>query len=258
VESDPLGDKADEIACSGTANPIYQSPLESASNDDREVYMVGQGEQPVEKTRQRDRSGNRGSSRPCGPVGTSSSQKRHDGLQDDSRSSDDDARDGARSPGHHPKYNRRCPSGREWLQDQSQSIKEELGQNEYQGEQVFCTSAHNALTSWMIIDKLVPLLPKNNEEVNAQVKRLRAMLDAAIVEDPALVLGDKRRGQDHDHCLSPHRDSASSITPLEECGQNWDERDLHDVIHNRDALDWIENRCQERDRVEREWHEERD
>jgi hypothetical protein len=46
----------------------------------------------------------------------------------------------------------------------------------------------------MIIDKLVPLLPKNNEEVNAQVKRLRAMLDAAIVEDPGLVLGDRRRG----------------------------------------------------------------
>jgi hypothetical protein len=47
-------------------------------------------------------------------------------------------------------------------------------------------SAHIALASRMIIDHLAHLLLKNSEEVNAQVKHLQAMLDASIVEDPAL------------------------------------------------------------------------
>jgi hypothetical protein len=35
----------------------------------------------------------------------------------------------------------------------------------------------------MIIDQLASMLPKDNEEVNAQVKHLRAMLDVAIMVD---------------------------------------------------------------------------
>jgi hypothetical protein len=94
----------------------------------------------------------------------------------------------------------------------------------------------------MIVDQLTPLLPEDNEEVNAQIKRLQAMLDAAIVEDPTSMCGDRRQGQDHDHCPSAHRDSASNITPPEERSRDRDGRDLRDVIRNRDARDRIENR----------------
>jgi hypothetical protein len=36
----------------------------------------------------------------------------------------------------------------------------------------------------MLIDQITANLPKDNEEVNAHVKRLHAMLDAATVADP--------------------------------------------------------------------------
>jgi hypothetical protein len=35
----------------------------------------------------------------------------------------------------------------------------------------------------MLIDQITPHLPKDNEEVNAHVKRLQAMLDVATVMD---------------------------------------------------------------------------
>jgi hypothetical protein len=55
AESDPLGDKADHhrIARSGAADPTHQSLSESGSDDDREVYMVGQCEQPTKKPSKR-------------------------------------------------------------------------------------------------------------------------------------------------------------------------------------------------------------
>jgi hypothetical protein len=43
--------------------------------------------------------------------------------------------------------------------------------------------AHNALASRMLIDQITTHLPKDNEEVNAHVKRLQAMLDAATMVD---------------------------------------------------------------------------
>jgi hypothetical protein len=61
-------------------------------------------------------------------------------------------------------------------------IHEELSQIEYQGEQVY--RMRTTLASRMIVIQLAPLLPKDSEEVNAQVKHLQAMLDAAIVENP--------------------------------------------------------------------------
>jgi hypothetical protein len=60
-------------------------------------------------------------------------------------------------------------------------------------------SAHNALASRMMINQLLPHLPKESEEVNAQVKCLEAMLDAATVVDPVLKHGDGEHGQDPDH-----------------------------------------------------------
>jgi hypothetical protein len=101
----------------------------------------------------------------------------------------------------------------------------------------------------MIIDQLASMLPKDNEEVNVQVKRLQAMLDVAIMVDPVLERGDRARGQDPDHCQSPCKDSARNLTLSEGCsqGRDRDDKDLHNVISNRDARDRIENQCQERD-----------
>jgi hypothetical protein len=51
----------------------------------------------------------------------------------------------------------------------------------------------------MIIEQLTPLLPKDSEEVNMQVKHLQAMLDVATMVDLTLDHGDRRQGQDPDH-----------------------------------------------------------
>jgi hypothetical protein len=75
------------------------------------------------------------------------------------------------------------------------------------------------LPSRMIIDQLTPLLLKDSEEVNAQVKHLQAMLDVATMVDPSLDRGDRGQGQDPDHRQSPRGDSANNITPPEERGQ---------------------------------------
>jgi hypothetical protein len=84
-----------------------------------------------------------------------------------------------------------------------------------------------------------PHLPKDNEEVNVHVKRLWAMLDVAMIADPAHDQGDEYRGHDDDHRGSPRGDSASSITPLE--GRGEDNHGLRDVICGRDACSQIES-----------------
>jgi hypothetical protein len=43
------------------------------------------------------------------------------------------------------------------------------------------------MASWAIVDKLTPLIPKDNEEAVGQVRQLYAMLDAATMTDLALV-----------------------------------------------------------------------
>jgi hypothetical protein len=125
--------------------------------------------------------------------------KRHNDLQDDFGSSKDEPRDGAPSRRHHPKFNSQRPAGRDRLWDRSQSIREEIGQIEYHGEQVYRTPTHNALASRMLINQLTPHLPKDNEEVNAPVKRLHAMLDAATVVDLVLDRDDGVQGYESDH-----------------------------------------------------------
>jgi hypothetical protein len=112
----------------------------------------------------------------------------------------------------------------------------------------------------MLIDHITPHLPKDNEEVNAHVKCLQAMLDAATVVDPVHDQEYEDWGHKDDHRHSPHGDSASSLTPLEECGQGHcrDNHDLRDVIHGKDAHGRIENRRQDRERVEQEQRGERD
>jgi hypothetical protein len=65
---------------------------------------------------------------------------------------------------------------------------------------------------WIIVDQFTPLLPNDSEEVNLQVKRLHAMLDAATMTDLALNPRGGRRGQDPDHHQSPHGDLASIVS----------------------------------------------
>jgi hypothetical protein len=97
---------------------------------------------------------------------------------------------------------------------------------------VYQTLAHNTLASRMLINQLTPCLPKDNEEVNAHVKRLQAMLDTATVVDLVLDRDGEVRGDELDHRQSPHGDTASCLTPLEECSQrqDWDNQDLCDII----------------------------
>jgi hypothetical protein len=51
ADPDPSEDNADHThdASAAVTDPICQSPLESDSEGDREVFMVGEGEQPPEK-----------------------------------------------------------------------------------------------------------------------------------------------------------------------------------------------------------------
>jgi hypothetical protein len=51
----------------------------------------------------------------------------------------------------------------------------------------------------MFIDQLTPYPPKDNVEVNAHVKRLQAMLDAATMVDPTFDRGDEAQGHELDH-----------------------------------------------------------
>jgi hypothetical protein len=52
TDLDPIEDKADHTLAFpiATTDPIYQSSPESDSEGDGEVYMVGNGEEPPEKT----------------------------------------------------------------------------------------------------------------------------------------------------------------------------------------------------------------
>jgi hypothetical protein len=52
MDPDPIGDKADHIRAVSvaTTDPMYQSSPESYSEGGREVYMVGNGEQPSKET----------------------------------------------------------------------------------------------------------------------------------------------------------------------------------------------------------------
>jgi hypothetical protein len=110
-ESDPLGDKDDHngIACSGVVDPIYQSLSESGSDNDQEVCMVGLGQQSVKKTIKEIARETEETLACAASFEQATSGKRHDGQLDHSGSFDDGAGDGARSAGHHAKYNQQCP-----------------------------------------------------------------------------------------------------------------------------------------------------
>jgi hypothetical protein len=120
------------------------------------------------------------------------------------------------------------------------------------------------MASWAIVDQLMLLLPKDNEQAAGQIKQLYALLDAATIPDPALAQEPGRRGQEADHrrrlrSPSQRKDSASSSSSSgRRRGQSCDEGDLCDVIRTKDMHVRIESRRQDRDRVEQERRNERD
>jgi hypothetical protein len=126
-------------------------------------------------------------------------KKGHDGMQDDSEALKDEHLDGAPTRRHHPKFNSWCNTDRDWLWHRSRSIREEIGQVEYQGEQVYHMPTHNALASRVLVNQITPHLPKDNEEVKTHVKWLRVMLDTTTAADPIYDQEDKDRGHDDDH-----------------------------------------------------------
>jgi hypothetical protein len=125
TDPDPSGDKADHTLAISAAitDLIYQSSPESESEGEKEVYMVGQGEEPPEKTIEEiQQEAEEEIARASRLASDAERGKRHNDLQDDSGASDDEPRDGAPSRRHHPKFNTRRPADRGQLQDWSRSI----------------------------------------------------------------------------------------------------------------------------------------
>jgi hypothetical protein len=202
MDPDPARDKADHTPAvpAATIDPIYQSSPESKFEGDREAYMVGNREELPEKTvKEIQWEADEEIAHAAHLARETERGRRHNDLQDDLGALDDETRDGTPMRTHHPKFNSRCPTGRDRVRNRSWSIREEISQIVYQGEQVYRTLAQNALASRMFIDQLTPYPPKDNVEVNAHVKRLQAMLDAATMVDPTFDRGDEAQGHELDH-----------------------------------------------------------
>jgi hypothetical protein len=113
IDSDPVGDKADHTMAVliATTDPIYQSSLESRFEGDREVYMVGNGEELPNKTVEEiQREANEEITHARCLAREAKRGKRHNGLLDDSGASEDEPRDGAPARRHHPKFNSQRPA----------------------------------------------------------------------------------------------------------------------------------------------------
>jgi hypothetical protein len=87
-------------------DPTYQSPLESDFEGNREVFMVGEGEQPPKKTI--EEIAREAKEEITLVAHLARTGKRHNDLQDDSGSSGDEPRNGAPSRRHHLKFNPQC------------------------------------------------------------------------------------------------------------------------------------------------------
>jgi hypothetical protein len=84
------------------------------SEGDREVYLVGQGDEPPEKTVEEIQWEAKEEIAQVAHLARDAQRgKKHNSLQDDSRASDDEPRDGSPPRRHHPKFNPRCPAYRD-------------------------------------------------------------------------------------------------------------------------------------------------
>jgi hypothetical protein len=134
---DSTEDKADHTLAvpAATIDPIYQSSPDSDPEGSREVYTAENGEELPEKTVEEiQREAEEEIARAAHLAKEAERGKRHNGLQDDSGTSDDEPRDGSPTRRHHSKFNSRHPANRDRLQNRSRSIWEEMGRIEYQGE----------------------------------------------------------------------------------------------------------------------------
>jgi hypothetical protein len=112
--SDHSRDKVDHNQASSPAAtyPIYQWSPDSDFEGDREVLMVGQGEHPIDKmTEEITQEAEEKLARAAQLARDADKGKRHNCLQDDSGSSNDEPRDGAPSRRHQLKFNSRYPTG---------------------------------------------------------------------------------------------------------------------------------------------------
>jgi hypothetical protein len=108
TDPNPLGDKANHTSTISTAiaDPIYHLSLESNFEGDREVYMVGQGDEPPEKTIEEIQwEAKEEIARAARLARDAERGKRHNDMLDNLGASDDESRDGAPPRRHHPKLN---------------------------------------------------------------------------------------------------------------------------------------------------------
>jgi hypothetical protein len=66
-------------------------------------------------------------------------------------------------------------------------LHEKLERLEWRGEQVYRTPTHNDVASWAIVDQLMPLLPKDNEQFTGKVKQLCSLVEVAMLTNHAFV-----------------------------------------------------------------------
>jgi hypothetical protein len=115
---DPSEDKVDHISGGSPTiiDPIYQPPPQSDSKGDKEVYMEGQGEELLEKTAEEiKKEAKEEIARAVYLAKEAEKGKRHNDLQENYGSSNDESRDGAPLRRHHPKFNSRCSAGQDRL-----------------------------------------------------------------------------------------------------------------------------------------------
>jgi hypothetical protein len=138
-------------------DPIYPPSSESDSEYGREVCMVEQGGELPEKTIEEiQREAAEEIARAKCLARELDKKKGHNDMHDDSEASKDEHPKRAPTRRHHPIFNSRRNTDRDQVRHRSRSICEEIGQVEYQGEQVYRTPAHNALASKMLVDQITP------------------------------------------------------------------------------------------------------
>jgi hypothetical protein len=118
---DPEGDKVDHILATPAAptDPIYLSPSKSDSEGGREVYMVENGEDLLNKTVEEiQRETDIELARAARLAKEAKRGKKHNGMQDDLGVLEDEPRDGPPARRQHPKFNSRHPADRDRLWNQ--------------------------------------------------------------------------------------------------------------------------------------------
>jgi hypothetical protein len=116
TDTDPTKDKADNTLAilAATTDPIYWRSSESNFEYGREVYMVGQSDQPPEKTAEETQQEAEEEIARAERLGRElDKRKGHNGLQDDSEGLEDEHRDGAPLRRQHPKFNSRYRTNRD-------------------------------------------------------------------------------------------------------------------------------------------------